>query len=219
MTKRSAEIEAYNRIKKALIMKRLHPGQQLTEEWMGKNLNMSRTPIRSALKSLEREGLIKTIPNRGAFVANPSEKEIIDTYNVRILLECYAIEQAIPIIRDEDILKMKNLLMKEKEAYEKRDFEMFIEVNDEIHKMPAIISGNQCLLDHVLSLIAFGNCFLILRDSFYTKPIDKVKSIPEHEQIVKALERRDKFGATESLRKHLESSVDTFVANRRNSIF
>lgn len=215
----SAEQEAYLRIKKALIMKKLNPGQQLTEEWIGKNLNMSRTPIRSALKSLEKEGLINIFPHRGAFVANPSRKEIIDVFHVRILLESHAIEQAIPFINDEHINTLAALLKDEKEAYETRNFEDFIEINNKIHQLPAEVFGNQCLLDQITSLITFTNCFLILKDTFYIQPIEKVKSIPEHELIVEALKNREKSKAKKALINHLETSVETYVSTKNTSIF
>lgn len=217
-SRKSAENEAYERIKKALIMKRLLPGQQLTEEWIALNLNMSRTPIRSALKLLEREGLINIIPNRGAFVANPKKKEIQDVYNVRIVLECYAIEQAISSITHKDIQEMELLLKQEKQAYKDKDFEKFIQVNDQIHIFPAIITGNQYLINQVSSLITFGNCFLILKDTFYSKPIEDVRSIPEHKQIVEALKVRDKILARNAVKKHLESTVETFINNKTQSI-
>lgn len=218
MKKNLAEQEAYERIKRALIMKRFLPGQQLTEKWISENLNMSRTPIRSALKRLEQEGLIKMIPNRGAFVANPTKEEIIDAYNIRILLECYAIEQAIPHVKNKHILEMEELLEQEKKAYELRDFEMFISINDRIHRMPALISGNKILIRLVSTLITFGNCFLILKDNFYTNPIEKVKSIPEHRAILEALIDRDIEHAVLAVKRHLQTSMDVFIRDSKDSI-
>src|SRR4051812_1748290 len=95
---RNAEEDAYIKIKRAIMLKRLLPGQQLTEEWIGKNLNMSRTPVRGAFKKLEKEGLVKILPRRGAFVHDPTDKEVKDVFSVRILLESFAARTAAAMI-------------------------------------------------------------------------------------------------------------------------
>lgn len=215
---KNAETLAYNKIKRAIILKRILPGQQLTEEWIGQNLQMSRTPVRAALKMLAQEGLIKIIQNRGAFVHQPTIKEMRDVFNVKILLETNAIRMATKTISDEYIRKLRDLLEDEIKSYKKRDFEWFIEINNQIHQIPAEVTGNKCLIEHVSSLAAWVNCYLILKDPFYKNPIDQVKSIPEHKRIVDALAQRDPDEAEKALRCHLETSLHALENNNYENI-
>src|SRR5699024_9514850 len=119
----NAEIIAYEKIKRAIMLKRLLPGQQLAEEWISKNLNMSRTPVRAALKKLQEERLVEIIPRRGAFVYEPSIKEIQDVFDVRLILECFAAKSAAPLIQDCDIKEMNKLLKREQKAYKEKNLE------------------------------------------------------------------------------------------------
>jgi DNA-binding GntR family transcriptional regulator len=204
---RNAEEDAYLKIKRAIMLKRLQPGQQLTEEWIGKNLNMSRTPVRGAFKKLEKEGLITILPRRGAFVHNPTDKEVSDVFSVRILLESFAARTAAPNISQKYIDELLILSSREIEAYKSRNFEEFININNQIHRLPAISTGNKCLIEQVNSLVNWSDCYLILRDSFYTNPIEKVKSIPEHIRIINALQNRDPIEAENAVRTHLETTL------------
>lgn len=204
---RNAEEDAYIKIKRAIILKRLLPGQQLTEEWIGKNLNMSRTPVRGAFKKLEKEGLVKIIPRRGAFVQDPSDKEVKDVFTVRILLESFAARTAAAVISQEHIDELLLLSQKEIEAYQVRNFEDFININNKIHRLPAIATGNKCLIEQVTALVNWSDCYLILRDSFYTNPIEKVKSIPEHLRIIHALKSKDPIESENAVRDHLETTL------------
>lgn len=204
----NAEIEAYKNIKRAIMLKNLLPGQQLTEEWVSKNLNMSRTPVRAAFKMLEKERLLRMIPRRGAFVHEPTNKEIRNVFKVRILLECYAAREAASLITHEHIEQFKSLQEKEILSYKNKDFEAFLNVNKEIHKLPAIITKNDCLIHEVSSLIDFSNCYLVLKDSFYKLSVETAKSIPEHKKFITALVNKDPIKAEKSIYNHLRSTVD-----------
>ncbi|WP_026565273.1 GntR family transcriptional regulator [Bacillus sp. UNC41MFS5] len=204
---RNAEEDAYIKIKRAIMLKRLLPGQQLTEEWIGKNLNMSRTPVRGAFKKLEKEGLVKILPRRGAFVHDPTDKEVRDVFAVRILLESFAARTAAAVITQKYIDELLLLSEQEIDAYQARNFENFININNRIHRLPALATENKCLIEQVTSLVNWSDCYLILKDSFYTNPIEKVKSIPEHLRIIDALKNKDPIEAENAVRAHLETTL------------
>jgi DNA-binding GntR family transcriptional regulator len=94
MKKVSMEENVYNHIKKAILARKLAPGKQLVENNLSNSLGVSRTPIRNAIKRLSIEGLVDIIPNRGAFVTNPTKEEMIQAYELRAKLEYIAVCQA-----------------------------------------------------------------------------------------------------------------------------
>jgi DNA-binding GntR family transcriptional regulator len=73
----------------------LHPGQRLSEVRLAKEYGLSRGPIREALRRLERERLVTAVPNRGTFVTRLTIGEFIETLEIRVLLEPFALEQAV----------------------------------------------------------------------------------------------------------------------------
>ena len=74
-------------LRREIVEMRLHPGQRLVERELIERIGVSRTTIREALRELASEGLVTTIPQKGAIVAIPSPKEAAEVYEVRALLE------------------------------------------------------------------------------------------------------------------------------------
>lgn len=215
----SAEGEAYRRIKRALIQKHLLPGQPLSEEWLSHRLNMSRTPVRAALKRLAAEGLIEIVPYRGAFVIDPTVTDIQHLFEVRMLVEGYAAEKAAPICRDEDVAHLRSLLEQERQAYEVRDYEAIIDINTAIHEFPALVTGNPVLHQQVAVLVARGNCYMILKDPFYSKALGDLKVFAEHDRIFQAFANRDPVEAARAIKEHLKSTVYFYTENGMPSVF
>ncbi|UOQ44202.1 GntR family transcriptional regulator [Halobacillus salinarum] len=215
--KKNNEELAYEKVKRAIMLKKLHPGQRVTEEWVSNELQMSRTPIRSAFKRLENEGLIKLVPNKGAVVYNPSNKELDDVFQLRIVLEKYAAQLAVASMSQADVVYMERLLEEEVEAYQAKDFEAFMRVNGYIHVYPAEISGNNFLLEEIKKLNQWSDGYLILKDEFYTVPFEEVKSIPEHNRIVDAFRKKDAEEMCAAINAHLLSTLKDL--SERHSIF
>lgn len=215
----SSELEAYRLIKRALIVKRLLPGQPLTEEWLSEHLQMSRTPVRSALRLLEKDGLVKIIPYRGAFVVNPTPKDIQDLFEVRMILECNAARLAIPFITDSSIRDLQDLVNEERQAYQDRNYESVIELNTRIHSFPSTLVDNPVLLEQISALIVRANCYMILKDPFYDKPMGELKVFSEHQQIVDALQRRDADAVVDAVRAHLETNKLFYTESNLPTLF
>ncbi|WP_173918203.1 GntR family transcriptional regulator [Halobacillus sp. Marseille-Q1614] len=217
VNQKSNEELAFEKVKRAIMLKKLNPGQRVTEEWVSKELKMSRTPIRAAFKKLESAGLIQLVPNKGAIVYNPSDEELEDVFNLRVVLEKYAAELAVKKLTEQDIQQLEEFQEQEIEAYEKKDFEEFMRVNGFIHSFPARISGNKFLLEEIEKLNQWSDGYLILRDEFYSTPFDEVKSIPEHNAIISKFKERDTDGICQAIEDHLLSTLEDL--SKRSSIF
>ena len=104
-------------------------GQKLNEVVLSKELNISRTPIREALKQLELEGLVKSIPNKGVYVLGFSSRDIDDMLEIRVVLESLSIQLAIDRITQEELDRIKEIydaIVKKDKALAKANVEKHI---------------------------------------------------------------------------------------------
>ena len=87
-------MDAYHQIRRWIVEGRLRPGERLVEQRLAEELDLSRTPIREALRMLQSEGLVRFEPNRGARVRSLTMADIDDLYELRGRLEAMAAELA-----------------------------------------------------------------------------------------------------------------------------
>src|SRR5438046_922384 len=81
-------------IRRAIVLGDLAPGTHLKEPLLAQRFGVSRLPVREAIARLEREGLVRVEPRRGAFVVGITDHGVADIYECRLLLESYAIRRA-----------------------------------------------------------------------------------------------------------------------------
>jgi len=87
-------LHAYEQIRRAIVEGRYDAGQRLIEKNLGEEFEVSRTPVREALRMLESEGLVVSLPNKGAVVRPLSAQDVYDIYDLRVRLESLAAERA-----------------------------------------------------------------------------------------------------------------------------
>ncbi|MEP9414258.1 GntR family transcriptional regulator [Gordonia sp. VNQ95] len=92
---------AARRIRDAILSGELQPGEKVVEENLCADLGFSRAPVREALRLLAQQGLVEHLPRRGVRVAEWSPRDILQLFELRALLERFAIESALPL-RDPD---------------------------------------------------------------------------------------------------------------------
>ena len=95
--------QAYEYLKHAIIVDEIPPGSPLVELELSESLQMSRTPIREAMRQLETEGLVTTYPARGSFVTVLTPDDVQEIYELRLALELWALERSIARITDEEL--------------------------------------------------------------------------------------------------------------------
>jgi len=168
-------------------------------------LGVSRTPVREALRRLASEGLVMIIPNSGARLASPSRKEMENTYVVREALECLAAGLAAKNITERALRRLEDTIADEIRAFEEKNLELYLEVNEEFHRIIADSSGNRVLAEYIENILARTNAYVMFYDPFYD--IEDNPSIEQHKGIVKALRMRDQEKAVELMREHLKLSL------------
>ena len=200
----TSEETVYHKLKTAIRKRYIKQGSKLVETTLADKLGVSRTPVRSAIKRLEVEGLVNSITNRGAFVITPTRKEIEEAFQVRTALEAMAIEQAITKASQEQIDEIWQLIEQEKEILKTKKMEDYWKINDAIHLLIADMSGNSMLKSYIGELLDRTSLYLVLYD-----PFSRLEYSPtaEHERIARALENGDEKEARAAIVDHLKSST------------
>lgn len=202
----NSEDTVYLKIKNAIRKRYIKQGSQLVEGSLAQNLGVSRTPVRSAIRRLEADGLVKSVPNRGAFVITPTLREIEETFSVRGHLEQMAAGLAAKSITPGQIAILNELIEKEAIIFEKQDLDEYYLVNDTFHRKIAEFSDNGVLTSYVNTLLDRTRIFLILFDPFSKLSISP--SLKDHQEIVEALEKHDQDAAIKAVANHIRSSID-----------
>ncbi len=187
------------RLRDMIAADELSAGAKLNERELTARLAISRTPLREAIKMLAAEGLIQLVPNRGAFVANPSSEEVEDMLEAMGALEATCGEFACARATDAEIAAIRQTHERMVKAYERRDRRTYFKLNQEIHRRIAQASRNATLQRLHETLNA-----RLYRVRFMSNKTDRWQSaIEEHEAIADALERRDVPAVRALLREHL----------------
>lgn len=185
-------------LREAILRGDIMPGSRLVQEELAKSLGVSRMPIREALRKLEMEGLIKNEPHRGAVVKSFDINDIEEIYALRAQFERMAVEKSVPLISQEEIEKLGQLVTKMENA---KEVEEFVEYNIEFHNLLVSYCPWKRLLFFIENL---WNGFPqqtphLLLD--HTK-----KSNQEHKEILEAVKKEDAQLAAELLSKHISRS-------------
>lgn len=106
------------KLREKIIRGELHEGEQLRQDAIASEFQVSRIPVREALRQLEAEGLIKIVANRGAVVSALSPEEIAELFEIRAVLESHVLRQAIPNLSDDDFRKAEEILKGYEDAVE-----------------------------------------------------------------------------------------------------
>lgn len=106
----SLRANVFKELEQAILNGSFAPGDSLIEQRLSAELGVSRTPVREALRQLELEGLVKTVPNKGAVVIGVSTKDILDIYSIRMKIESLAARWAATNITDEELAALREVV-------------------------------------------------------------------------------------------------------------
>lgn len=122
--KKSLSKGVYLELKDKILNNELLPGDRLVEMTIANELEVSRTPVREALRELEKESLVVNFPRKGYIVSKISVQESLDLYEVRYALEPRAMESLANTLTEEGLQELRSVVNQLEQAYERRDFPM-----------------------------------------------------------------------------------------------
>lgn len=204
-TVHTASDYVYEQLRKKIFGKSLRSGQRLPEVAVAREMNVSRTPVREALRRLESEGLVRIAPGFGACLASPTRREIMDTYEVRETLELMAIRKAASAITPLQLCMLQEKIDEERDIFKRKDLEAYLKVNDAFHIIIAESSGNGTLADYVRNILSRIFVQMIFFESFFD--FDTNPSLDDHIAILEALKARDEERCAALISEHLRLSM------------
>jgi DNA-binding GntR family transcriptional regulator len=207
-----------NAIREAIVNGGYEPGQKLSEAALSEYYGVSRTPIREALKQIEREGLVEIIPRVGTCVTKPTVKELKELFTIKEVLEGLAAGLLAERGSKEHIKEIEQSVKSMEEAIKKSDNKQYVEANNNFHK--SILEGSDSSkLNYHLGLLLNQipyNRYVYLSIEV---PSRLEQSLLEHKEVLSAIKKGDSNGAEEAMRKHVKASALYLQARITNKLY
>ena len=196
---------AYDEIRRRIIEVELPPGKRLIERDLAAELDVSRIPLREALRLLSAEGLVVIVPGRGTIVSPFTPTDVNDLFDVRTSMETTAVELATQRATAQDMTELHHILTLGRDFHEHP--RRLTDLNVDFHSRIVKASGNK-LLETLMRPLESR-----LRWLFHLAiDIDPVVQCTAHETIYAALERRDGQEAQRLMREHIENGREPILA-------
>jgi len=197
----------YEFLKSSVLSGHLNPGERLTEEHLAKRLGVSRTPVREALHKLESEGLIKPLETRGFMVSRDSKDEVEELFELRAILEGYALRIISEKISEEDLKQLDRLVAGAEDALRRKRMEEVFKWNTKFHDtLHGIVVDKKRL--HRL-LVNIRKYVLRYRMDTLQYPDGGKRAVDGHRKILLALRVKDPDLCERMMREHIqEAKVD-----------
>lgn len=192
----------FQSIREGILTGKYKEGEELREATLGKELGVSRTPVREALRQLELEGLVTIIPNKGASVTGITHKDVMDIYMIRSLLEGLCARLAAENISEKQLEELEeSVLLSEFHVKREGSYEEQITALDgRFHTILYEASGSR-ILSHLL--IDFHKYVQKARKTSIVSEERARKSIREHKQILRAIKDKDANLAEQLANEHI----------------
>ena len=196
--------KVYDRIREDILNGVYKEHEELKEATLGKMMDVSRTPVREALRQLELEGLVEIIPNKGARVTGITKKDIEDIYQIRYLLEGLSARWATEHVTEELIDKMEETLYLTEFHAKKGNFGQVYELDSQFHELMYEASGSK-MLNHILT--DFHMYVTRIRKTSLATDNRSKNSTEEHRAILEAIKERNADKAEECAHNHVKSTI------------
>lgn len=205
--------EVATRLRQRIVEGQLAPGAKLNEREISELLQVSRTPLREAIKMLAAEGLVELLHNRGAAVAQMSHQDVVDTFEVIAGLEGQSGELAAQRITEAELAEIRALHFEMLAAYTRRDLPAYYRMNAQIHAHINAAARNRVLTQ------TWGTVNARLQALRFRSNFDEAKwrhAVAEHERMVELLAARDASALRELLVEHLLHKRDAVLELMRS---
>ena len=194
----------YEFLKSSVLSGHFNPGERLTEEHLAKKLGVSRTPVREALHKLESEGLIKPLETRGFIVSRDSKDEVEELFELRAILEGYALRIISEKISEEDLKQLDRLVAGAEDALRRKRMEEVFKWNTKFHDtLHGIVVDKKRL--HRL-LVNIRKYVLRYRMDTLQYPDGGKRAVDGHRKILLALKLKDPDLCERMMREHIQEA-------------
>lgn len=186
-----------------LIFGRLQPGQRINEAELARQLGISRNPIREAIRRLEERGLLVAVPRKGTFVRTFLHSDIDEIFSFRIVVERFAMEQALPQMTDADIDRIASFVDAMVAAANANDEIALVENDLAFHLEICRLSKNRQTLHAFTNIQAEVQMLITMAERQFES---QMAAAVDHWPIVEALRTRNPQKAMDAIRDHIRDS-------------
>jgi DNA-binding GntR family transcriptional regulator len=195
---------AYEHLKASILSGRFNPGERLAEEHLAKELGISRTPIREALHKLESEGLIKPLASRGFVASQDSKDDIEELFEIRAVLEGYALRVICGRITDAVLAQLEDTVEKAEDALRRHGLDEIFQWNTRFHDTLHDLITDRRRLYH--QMVTMRQYVLRYRKNTLQYPDGGARTVDGHRKILLALRLRDPDLCERVMREHIQQS-------------
>ncbi len=205
----------FNKIREDILKGRYKHNEPLKETQISRELGVSRTPVREAIRQLELEGLVTIIPNKGAVVAGIDAKDIQDIYEIRSLIEGLSAKWATGNINEEQLELLEEIVYLSEFHYKKGHIDQLYELDTKFHEVLYQASKSK-ILRHVLS--DFHHYVQRIRRASISSDERAKKSVEEHKAIVEAIKLGDEKKVEELTNLHVKNTLKNVLDHKLMNI-
>lgn len=204
----NAWVTVYELLKDRIIKGIYGPGERLNEREIAEIVNVSRTPIREALRVLESEGFVVNIANRGVFVKKYSPEELDALHRMLIRLESLAVEMAAPRLSERDLASLEQMTNRLRSVAARKNYAEYLTLNFEFHLFFARATGSKELFDAVSQLRKRIFRFIYSHVALAHDPEQYVR---DHQDIIDALRGKINKKPEKIMERHIERARKSFM--------
>jgi DNA-binding GntR family transcriptional regulator len=196
--------EIGNAIREAIASGDLKPGDRIVETQWAKDLGVSQSPVREAIRELEMIGLVENIPYQGCIVRKATKQDMKDAYRVRMYLEMLGVQDAVEIATEEQLNEVYKVYKDMETDAKKNAFNSYTKKNELFHEKIIGISQNKLLLrlwkqSHIQDSTFFGT-------QLSDQPL--IDLAVRHKIIYDAIVDRDEKRAKDAIFDHFQELID-----------
>lgn len=197
--------KAYTLIKKMIIDRKLLPGDKISQEKLAHELGISRTPVVSALKYLEKEKLVEAKPRRGFYVRLFNMQEMVSIFELREVLEGLAARRAAVKISPGQIDQLNQFFDPFKQTDAIVDLKAYAREDRRFHSFVTDVGAKEFLKSilQTYNIISFSYQ-VVSSEGLIRSPNETIK---EHTAIIKAISAKDGDTAEKLMRRHFQQSI------------
>lgn len=201
---------AYEVLKHAIITGEIPAGERIVETDYADRLHISRTPLREALRKLERDGLVEYVLRRGVVVRAFTIADVEEIYTIRNALEMLTLPAIIANATEEDIASMRAQLREMDDLIAAKDYESLSPITRAFHRQMT----NLCGQNRILRVIEGQDEFITRFSAMAIRQEDKLlEAQAEHYALVDLIEKRDLAGFQDLTARHINRSKEMCLAS------
>lgn len=203
--------EVINAIIKAIACGEIRPGERIIEQNIAEQMQISRAPVREAIRELSAQDILEVTPRKGAYVAEVTVKSIEEAYSLRSVLEGMAVELSIKNLTTKEVEHLENLSKKMTEKLKENKIDDFMNYDVEFHSIINEKCNHLKLEKTIANLRLQTKLYMAMSKWQLLNNSALEMEYHAHDDIVDALKAKDGRKAKFEMEKHINFAGNTLI--------